>query len=105
MFRALARVFARPDRLTALSRQADRAVFVHCLLNSDVIVLAALQSEGLDAATFTQKQLLAEIERSARDLSERQEFEPFVYGAPDGAKRLPFFSTERHAQAFCGEYS
>ena len=67
-------------------------------------VLAALQSEGLDAATFTQEDLLAEIERAAKDLSERDNLEPFLYRSGD-TRCLPFFSTGDHAQAFCGEYS
>lgn len=67
-------------------------------------VLAALQSEGLDAVTFTHEDLLAEIERAAKDLSERDSFEPFLFRSGD-TRCLPFFSTADHAQAFCGEYS
>jgi hypothetical protein len=69
-----------------------------------VIVLAALQSDGLDAATLTQEGLLAEIERAAKDLSERDGFDPFLYRSED-TRCLPFFSTAHHAQTFCGEYS
>ncbi len=104
MFRALAKLFGKRDRLSALSGQADRRAFIRALVEADVIVLAALQSEGLDAATFTQEALLAEIERAAKDLSERNSFEPFLYRSGD-SQRLPFFSTPNHAQIFCGEYS
>jgi hypothetical protein len=69
-----------------------------------VTVLAALQSKGLDATTFTQECLLAEIERVAKDLSERESFEPFLYQSGD-LQCLPFFSTADHAQTFCGQYS
>jgi hypothetical protein len=104
MFQALAKLFGKRDRLSALSRQADRTGFIHALIEADVTVLPALQSEGLDAATFTQEELLAEIEKAAKDLNERDSFEPFVYRSGE-TRCLPFFSTSEHAQTFCGEYS
>jgi hypothetical protein len=101
---ALTRLFHRRDWLTRLSRQTDRSAFVRCLLETEVVVLAALHSEGLDAASFTQEELLAEIERAAQDLEARDSFEPFVYEA-EGSLRLPFFSTPHQAQVFCAGYS
>jgi hypothetical protein len=54
---------------------------------------------------MTQEQLLAEIERAARDLNEREDgFAPFVYERA-GRRRLPFFTSNDHAQTFVGEYS
>src|SRR5262249_54390214 len=47
--------------------------------------------------------LLSLIDRSAHDLAERKEFQPFYYVA-GGAKCLPLFSQERFAQQFVGEY-
>ena len=104
MFRTLAQVFRKRDRLSALSRQTDRRVFIRALVDADVIVLGALQSEGLDAASFTREDLLAEIERAAKELSERESVDPFLYRSGD-TQRLPFFSTQDHVQAFCTEYS
>jgi len=69
-----------------------------------VIVLAALESEGLDATTLTQEAVLAEIEKALKDSSGPRSFEPFLYESR-GAHLLPFFSTPDHAQTFCGEYS
>jgi hypothetical protein len=104
VFRTLGKLFQKRDRLSALSSQSDRRSFIRALVEADVTVLAALQSEGLDAATFTQEELLAEIEKAAKDLSERTSFEPFVYR--NGESRcLPFFSNPDHAQTFSGEYS
>lgn len=72
---------------------------------SDVFVIAAMLSEGLDAATFTQEDLLAELERVARDLSEREDgFDAFTYER-DGSSCLPFFSSQGHCQIFCSEYA
>jgi hypothetical protein len=104
VFRTLARLFAKRDRLSAQSRQSDRRAFLRALVEAEETVLAALQSEGLDAATFTQEDLLAEIERAANELSERDSFAPFLYQSDD-TRCLPFFSTPEHAQTFCGEYS
>ena len=69
-----------------------------------IYVLAALQSEGLDADTMTKDQLLGEIDRAARDLNEREGIEPFMYER-EGIRTLPFFSSMQHAETFCGEYS
>ena len=78
--------------------------FVDAFLNSDVIVMAAIQGDGIDPSQSTQEQILAEIERSARDLAEDKEREPFVY-VRDGVTRLPVFTSMENAQRFCGEYS
>ena len=104
MFRTLAKLFGKRDRLSALSRQSDRRCFIRAVVQADVTVLAALQSDGLDAASFTQEELLAEIEKAAKDLSERTSIEPFLYRNGE-TQCLPFFSTADHAQTFCGEYS
>ncbi|MCI0334292.1 MAG: hypothetical protein L0228_13820 [Planctomycetes bacterium] len=101
----LRRLIGSGDPLADAGRRHCGEAFVHAVEAADIFVLAAMQSEGLDAATFTQEQLLAEIERSARDLSERQDgFEPFVYRR-DGVSCLPFFSSQEHCEVFCGEYS
>jgi len=104
VFRTLSKLFGKRDRLSALSRQPDRRPFIHALGESDVIVFAALQSEGLDPATVTEENLIAEIEKAVKDLNERQGFEPFLYLSGD-SKCLPFFSTVDYAEIFCGEYS
>jgi hypothetical protein len=77
---------------------------IRTLLEAKVIVLAALQGEGLDPATLTEQELLAEIERAAKDLRERDSFEPFLYRSGD-TLCLPFFSSSKHAETFCGEYA
>ena len=83
---------------------ADRDAFLHQLGDLDIFIIAAMQSDGIDPNGMTQEQLLAEVERAAKDLSEREGFEPFVYDR-GGQRRLPFFTSNTHAQTFAGEYS
>lgn len=70
-----------------------------------MLVFAAIAGEGFDPALLTQERLLAEIERAAKDLSERKDgFQPFVYER-EGRRCLPFFTSHSHAETFAGEYS
>lgn len=107
MFDRLRNLFRKPPAaLHEMARAGDRDAFARRLGESDVFVIAAVEGEGLDPATMTPEQLLAEIERAGKDLAERQDgFEPFVYESPEGQRRLPFFTDDQHAQTFVGEYS
>jgi SseB protein N-terminal domain len=104
MFRFLHKLFRRRDALAEAGRRTSCDAFVQSIGAADLFVFAAMRSDGLDAATFTQEELLAEIERTALDLSEREEFEPFIYQR-DGETCLPFFSSPNHYERFVGEYS
>lgn len=105
MLNLLRKLVGRRDALVDAGRRSSSADFVRVIGSADVFVIAAMQNEGLDAATVTPEQLLAEIERVARDLSEREGgFKVFTYDR-DGASCLPFFSSQAHCQTFCGEYS
>jgi hypothetical protein len=71
-----------------LARRGDRDAFVRALGEADIFVFAAIEGDGLDPSTLTREQLLAEIERAATDLNERQDgFAPFVYER-NGRRRL-----------------
>ena len=105
MLNVFRKLVARRDPLVAAGRRNTGADFVRAVGAADVLVIAAMQSEGLDAATYTPEQLLAELERAARDLNDRADgFEVFVYHR-DGRSCLPFFSSQEHCKIFCGEYS
>jgi hypothetical protein len=104
MFGFFRNLFGRRDSLANAARRASGSDLVEAIGVADVFVFAMMRGEGLDAATFTQEELLAEIERTARELDEREEFEPFIYER-DGASCLPFFSSQDHCQIFAGEYS
>lgn len=104
MFGFLRNLFGRRDSLANAGRRTSGSELVKAIGVADVFVFATMSSEGLDPATFTQEELLAEIERTAREFDARKEFEPFVYER-DGASCLPFFSSRDHCQIFAGEYS
>ena len=98
-------LFGSSDRLSDVGKRSPGEAFVNAITAADVYIIAAMQSDGLNAETFTKEELLAEVERAARDLHERRSgFEPFVYQR-DGVRCLPFFSTQGLCEVFCGKYS
>lgn len=105
MLSALRRLLGRGDALTTASRRGDRDAFLRLLARSDVTVLAALDGPGLDVATLTPESLLADMRRRAESVAAAEDWLPFVYTDDEGHRWLPFFSTPRHAEAFCGAYS
>jgi hypothetical protein len=100
----LRKLFGKSRASQPASPMADRDAFLRQLGEQDIFIIAAMQGDGIDPDGMTKEQLLAEIERAAKDLSERGGFEPFVYDR-DGRRRLPFFTSNDHAQTFVGEYS
>lgn len=103
MFSQIRKFFGKPGTGddTPLSDSSD---FFRRLAVMDIFIIAAIEGDGLDPKSFTKEQLLAEIRRSAKELSERKNHKPFVYTV-EGQRRLPFFSDMDHAQKFVGEYS
>jgi len=57
----------------------------------------------LDAATFTQQQLMEQIKKDSEQLASEQ-FEPWILEM-DGKKRLPVFSSQERMQAFASRIS
>ena len=104
MARLLDKLLGRRSSIESLATGSDRDAFLRQLGMTDIFVIAAFQSDGLDPSAVTADELLAEIEAAAKDLSEREEgFLPFVYER-EGRLRLPFFTADDHAQTFVGEY-
>jgi len=106
MIGPLRKFFARrDDDLARLARGADRARFLQRIGQSEVQVIVAPDGDGLDPHAMTREQILAELERAAKDLNERTDgFAPFVY-EHDGRRRIPFFTSDAHAQTFVADYS
>jgi hypothetical protein len=101
----LRKLFGSRPTVEQLASGGDREAFLRALGETDIFVIAAIEGDGLDPSAMTKEQLLAEIERAAKDLNERQDgFAPFVYER-NGRRRLPFFTSNDHAQTFVGEYS
>ena len=57
----------------------------------------------LDAATFTQEQLMEQVRKDSEQLS-KDKFEPWILDV-DGKRRLPIFSSQERMQAFAGKIS
>jgi hypothetical protein len=57
----------------------------------------------LDAATFTQEQLMEQIRKDSEQLADDQ-FEPWILEV-EGKKRLPAFSSQERMTAFAGKMS
>jgi hypothetical protein len=104
MLKLLKSLFTPSDPLVAAGEKADIDAFVRAIVSANVHVLAAIDGEGIDP-TASPEEVLAEIERAARDLSDHEKcFEVFVYER-EGASCVPFFSSLRHCEAFCAAYS
>ena len=104
MLRAVRNLFGKSTGMPASSPIVDRDALLQRLGEQDIYIIAAMQGDGIDPKGMTKEQLLAEIERAAKDLNERKGFEPLVY-EKDGVRRLPFFTSNDHAQTFAGDYS
>ena len=91
--------------LRSASADADR--FVRDLGVADLFVIGSTDSEGIDAKTLTGDTLLAAIRAELERDQERQQsgYGLFSYTTAAGERRLPFFTTSKHAERFCGEYS
>ena len=100
----LRKLFGKPPALETASPTGDRDAFLRRLGEQGIFIIAAMQGDGIDPNGMTKEQLLAEIERAAKDLSEDKAREPFVYER-NGRRRLPFFTSNDYAQTFVGEYS
>ncbi len=97
------------NKIRKLLRRAPVAEepFLRQLADSELFFIAATDSQGIDAKTLTQEQLLAEIRRELeRDQQNRRGgYSLFVYSTGTGERRLPIFTSSQHAETFCGEYS
>ena len=102
MLPALRRILGLGDPLSAAARKDDPARFVRLASRRDLLVLTALDSPGLDAATLTKDALLAEIAARAEAIAAADPVDwlPHVEEL-DGRRRVPVFSTEEHFQAYC----
>jgi hypothetical protein len=103
MFGAIRKLFSKAGR-SSESQLAPADDFVRNLVESDILIIGGMQSDGIDPKGMTPDQLLAEIRRAAEDMSEDKDRAPFVY-LSEGQLRMPFFTTNDHAQEFAGWYS
>ena len=74
---------------------------------SDLFVIEATSSNGIDATGLTADALLDEVRRALEEdrRNQRTGVPIFCYSTPNGQRHIPVFTTEEHARQFCGEYS
>ena len=107
MFKFLKSILGSGSAPGTCGQVSEAAQFLRNLGDSTVFVIGATQSEGIDAKTMTKEQLLAEIRKALeKDEEDSQRgYNPFVYVAATGQRRLPVFASQKHAQVFSAEYS
>jgi len=103
MLKLLHAIFKSSNANPAAPPEGDD--FLREIASKPILVISATVSEGIDASAMTQDQLLAEIRKALeRDKENQKGYGLFVYTV-NGQRRLPFFTSNEHAQKFCGEYS
>jgi hypothetical protein len=90
------------DDLERVAYKEDLAV-LNAYLKKRPVFVPQRPKRFLDAATFTQEQLLEQIRKDSEHLASDQ-FEPWILEL-DGKKRLPVFSSQDRMQAFASRIS
>jgi hypothetical protein len=90
------------DDLERVAYKEDLAL-LNSYLKKRPVFVPQRPKQFLDAASFTQEQLLEQIRMSTEQLSSDQ-FEPWILEV-DGKKRLPVFSSQQRMQAFASKIS
>jgi hypothetical protein len=90
------------DDLERVAYKEDLAL-LNAYLKKRYVFVPQRPKRFLDAATFTQEQLMEQIRKDSKQLSS-DEFEPWILEV-DGKKRLPVFSSQDRMQAFAARIS
>jgi hypothetical protein len=100
----LLRAFSGADVLIQASRSPDRRIFADLFGRSSILFLHLPPGpeDGL-VPNVTQDELLAQIKKSARDLSGREQFMPLC-DTREGRKRLLLFTQQSFVQEFAHTY-
>ena len=90
------------DDLERVAYKEDLAL-LNAYLKERPVFVPQRPKRFLDAASFTQEQLLEQIRKDSEQLSDDQ-FEPWIFES-DGKKRLPVFSSQEKMTAFASKMS
>jgi hypothetical protein len=90
------------DDLERVAYKEDLAL-LNAYLKTRHVFVPQRPKRFLDAATFTQEQLMEQIRKDSEQLGSDQ-FEPWILEV-DGKKRLPVFSSQDRMQAFAAKIS
>lgn len=100
----LSALFGGRDRLTKLAQYPDQSGFIRQLATSDVFILTAPLGADVDLESMPPDELAEIIKASATKLSRKDKgITPFTYNH-DGARTLPFFSSQKLATKFVESY-
>jgi len=102
MFDKLLQQMTGKDDLERVAYKEDLAL-LNAYLKKRPVFVPQRPKRFLDAATFTQEQLMEQIRKDSEQLSKDQ-FEPWILDV-DGQKRLPVFSSQERMQAFAKKIS
>src|SRR5712664_3706340 len=90
------------DDLERVAYKEDLAL-LNSYLKKRPVFVPQRPKQFLDAAIFTQEQLIEQIRKDSEQLSSGH-FEPWILEV-DGRKRLPVFSSQERMQAFASRIS
>ena len=90
------------DDLERVAYKEDLAL-LNAYLKKRPVFVPQRPKRFLDAAKFTQEQLIEQIRKDSEQLAGDQ-FEPWILEV-DGKKRLPVFSSQKRVQAFAARIS
>ena len=90
------------DDLERVAYKEDLAL-LNAYLKKRHVFVPQRPKRFLDAATFTQEQLMEQIRKDSEQLGSDQ-FEPWILEV-DGKKRLPVFSSQDRMQSFAAKIS
>lgn len=90
------------DDLERVAYKGDPAA-LNAYLKKRLVFVPQRPKRFLDAATFTQEELMEQIRQDSKQLGSDQ-FEPWILEV-DGKMRLPIFSSQERMQAFAAKLS
>jgi hypothetical protein len=102
-FETLRSLFGDLPEERTLEPSAEEQARIKRLPHTELFLLAALEGFGLDPATLTREQLLAEVERAARSFRACERHDPFVYRLGE-QRRLPVFTNEERMHRFTARF-
>lgn len=100
LFRLCRKCFA-PKRVIT-----PRSPFLQQLGVSNIYIIAATDSEGIEGGATTPEQLLSEVRGELKHDEARQKagYHPFIYTDNGERRRLPFFTDQEHLIVFCKKF-
>jgi hypothetical protein len=105
MWNRLAAWLGRRANPLRIARQRGADAFAAAFRSTQFTILSLPEAFRAGIPTsVSQEEILAFIERAAKDLAERDSFDPFFYEAPGTGRVLPLFMDMKSAETFSLSY-